>query len=140
LSGKNQFPITFNWQSSDPAVGFVPVANQAGSAPSGVSAGTMSSTDTIYSQIVDVSKMDNIGLDVSWTGTPTGTLSVTVSNTGLPTFSALTFSPALAQPSGSAGYMTIDLNQLPYKYICLKYVNASGSGSLSITAQNKDLN
>ena len=120
MSGKNQYPISFNWQSANPATGFLPLnANQTGSVPSGTLAGAMASTNTIYSQIVDISRMDNSGLEVNWTGTPTGTLSVMVSNSGI-NFYALTFSPVLAQPAGSAGGYTIDLNQLPYKYLMLK--------------------
>lgn len=99
----------------------------------------MGSTDTIYSQIVDVSKMDNIGLFVSWTGTPTGTFSVLAGNVNAE-FSALTFSPSLAQPSGSDGFMTISLNQFPFKYLLLQYDNASGSGTLTVSGQHKDLN
>lgn len=99
----------------------------------------MASTNTIYSQIVDVSKMDNIGVEISWTGTPVGTFAVMVSNSGV-TFSALTFSPALAAPAGAAGYFTIGLNQFPFKYIFLQYTNASGSGTLSAVGQNRDLN
>lgn len=83
--------------------------------------------------------MDNIGLEVTWTGTPTGTFTVNVSNSGI-SFYALTFSPALAQPAGSASGYAIDLNQIPFKYIMLKYINASGSGVLSVYGQNKDLN
>lgn len=99
----------------------------------------MASTNTIYSQIIDISKMDNIGLEVTWTGTPTGTFSVMVSNSAI-NFYALTFVPALAQPSGSAGGYAVDLNQVPFKYIMLQYVNASGSGTLTVYGQNKDLN
>lgn len=140
MSGKNQLPSTANWQSANPATGFLPLtANQTGSIPSGTKTGTMATTATIYSQIWDISRMDNIGCEVTWTGTPTGTLSVMVSNSGI-NFYALTFSPVLTQPSGSADGYAIDLNQLPFKYLMFKYVNASGSGSLTIYNQSKDLN
>jgi len=142
LSGKNQFPETFNWQSSNPATTFLPVNNNTvnkGSIPSGIINGTMSSTNTIYSQIVDISRMDNMGLEVTWTGTPTGTFSVMVSNSAI-NFYALTFSPSLAQPSGSASGYAVNLNQLPFKYIMLQYTNISGSGVLTVFGQSKDLN
>lgn len=83
--------------------------------------------------------MDNIGLEVTWTGTPTGTFSVLGSNSGI-NFYTLTFNPVLSQPSGSAGGMGIDINQFPWKYILLKYVNSSGSGTLTVYGQNRDLN
>lgn len=139
MSGKNQFPNTYNWQSTNPSTGFLPNPNQGGSIPSGVVNGVMASTNTIYSQIIDLSKMDNIGLEVTYTGTPTGTFSVMVSNSGV-NFYALTFNPALTQPSGGAGGYAINLNQLPFKYMFLQYVNSSGSGVLTVYGQNKDIN
>lgn len=99
----------------------------------------MSSTNTIYSNIVDASKMDNIGLEVSWTGTPTGAMVFLVSNSGA-VFSNLTFATAPTNPSGSASFYNLNLNQFPYKYLYIKYTNVSGSGVLSITGQLKDLN
>lgn len=139
MSGKNQFPLVFNWQATNPITSFLPTPYQSGSAPSGVLSGVMASTNTIYSQICDLSKMDNTGLEVTWTGTPTGTFQVLVSNSGI-NFYALTFSPVLAQPAGSAGGYAVNLNQLPFKYALLQYTNASGSGVLTVYGQNKDLN
>ena len=83
--------------------------------------------------------MDNLGIEVTWTGTPTGTISVLCSDSGI-NFYALTFNPALMQPSGGAGGYLINLNQLPFKYILLQYVNSSGTGVLTSYCQNKDLN
>lgn len=142
MSGKNQFPSVFNWQATDPRIGFLPLNGRTvdkGSAPSGIEAGAMASTNTIYSQIIDVSKMDNIGLEVAWSGTPTGTFSILVSNSGV-NWNALTFNPVLDQPAGSAAGMAIDIMQLPFKYILLQYVNASGTGVLNVYGQMKDLN
>lgn len=140
MSGKNQFPVVFNWQSTSPVTGFLPLkANQSGSTPSGTVNGAMASTNTIYSQIIDISRMDNQGLELTWTGTPTGTFQVMVSNSGV-NFYALTFNPVLAQPGGSAGGYVIDMNQLPFKYMMLQYTNASGSGVITAYGQQKDLN
>jgi hypothetical protein len=139
MSGKNQYPVTFNWQATNPATGFLPNPNQGGSIPSGIINGTMASTNTIYSQILDLSKMDNIGLEITYTGTPTGTFSVMVSNSGI-NFYALTFNPALTQPSGGAGGYAIDLSGFPFKYMMLQYVNSTGTGVLTVYGQNKDLN
>lgn len=139
MSGKNQYPSTLNWQSTNPATGFVPNPIQGGSIPSGVLTGTMTDSSTIYSNIIDLSKMDNVGLEVTWTGTPTGTISVLGSNSGK-SFYALTFSPVLAQPTGSASGYLIDLTQYPFKYFMIQYVNSSGTGVLTIYSQFKDLN
>ena len=142
MSGKNQAPVTINWQSTDPRTAFLPVnpsQNGGGSAPSGTLAGAMASTNTIYSNIIEISRMDNVGLEVAWSGTPTGTFSVLGSNSGV-NFFTLTFNPILAQPSGSAGKMGIDLNQYPWKYLMLQYLNSSGSGTLTAYGQYRDLN
>ncbi len=154
MSGKNQSIITlgplgspvnapgFSWQSANPATGFLPlnINSQAqGSPPSGVLDGAMASTNTIYSQIVEVSRMDNIGLEIAWTGNPVGTFSVHASISGI-NFPSITFDPALAQPSGSAGSYVINLALYGFKYIMLKYVNTSGSGTLHAYGQVKDLN
>jgi len=140
MGSKNQNPPVFNWQATDPATGFLPLkANQSGSTPSGTVGGAMASTNTIYSQIIEISRVDNIGLEVSWTGTPTGVFSVGVSNSGI-NFFDLTFSPALSQPAGSASGYAVNLNQLPFKYMRLKYVNTSGTGTLTVYGQVKDLN
>lgn len=159
ISGKNQYPVVLgplapsvsslpvnspglSWQSTNPATGFYPqnmTVQGQGSAPSGLLDGAMSGTNTIYTQILDISRMDNMGLEITWTGTPTGTFSVMVSCSGL-NFYALTFNPALTQPTGSAGGYAVDLNQLPFKYLLLQYTNSTGSGTLTAYGQVKDLN
>lgn len=99
----------------------------------------MTGTSTIYSQIIDISRMDNIGLEVTWTSTAVGTFSVMVSNSGI-NFYALTFDPVLTQPAGAAGGYYINLTQLAAKYMMLKYVNSSSTGVLTVYGQQKDLN
>ena len=141
--GKAQFPSTFNWQTTSPEIGFLPGPgpNQdgAGNSPkSGTLAGTMSSTNTIYTNILGIRQTDNQGLEINWTGTPTGTISVMVSNSGIQgNFHALTFSPVLAQPAGSAGGYVIALRDLPFQFIYIKYINASGSGTITAYSQCK---
>lgn len=122
-------------------MGFLPLpANQSGSIPSGIASGTMSGTNTIYSQIIEKSRMDNVGATVSWSGTAVGTLSVLVSTDGV-NFNALTgYSPTLQQPAGIDGGYAMNHTQLSSKYIMFQYVNASGAGILKITLQFQDLN
>lgn len=138
MSGKNQLPVTFNWQSTNPVTGFLPAALPTGSTPSGVVAGAMASTNVIYSQIIDVSVMDNIGLELTWSGTPVGVFEVQVSNSGAH-FYSLTFDPVLTQPAGSAGGYVVNIEQQAFKYIMLKYANTSGSGSLFVYGEFKSL-
>lgn len=99
----------------------------------------MASTNVIYSQIISTGTTDNIGLDVDWIGTPTGTFEVLGSSGGV-NFHALTFNPVLTQPAGGAGGYGVDLNQFPWRYLLLRYTNISGSGSLTVYGQIKDLN
>lgn len=139
MSGKNQFPTTFFWQATNPATGFLPLKYQAGSEPSTVVDGVMTATNVIYSQIIDISKTDNQGLEVTWSGTPVGVIEVFVSNSGR-SFYALTFNPSLSQPAGTASGYAINLNQLPFKFMMLKYTNTSGVGLLNVYGQQKDLN
>jgi hypothetical protein len=140
MSGKNQVPLQLNWQSVNPVTGFLPLNNNTagkGSVPSGVLVGVMSGTSTIYSQIFDVSRMDNDGLEISWSGNPVGTISYLASISGSFFFP---ISLTTAQPAGSASGFGVNLNQYPYKYLLIQYTNSSGAGSLSAWIQEKDLN
>lgn len=139
MGNKNQQPIVFNWQAISPVIGFLPNPFPYGSAPSMVIPGDMTGTSTIYTNIIDQSRMDNIGLEVAWTGTPTGMFKVMASNSGI-NFFALTFIPALGQPAGSAGGYLVDMSGFPFKYIMLQYTNVSGAGSISVYGQSKDTN
>jgi len=139
MSGKNQYVSTLNWQSTNPITGFLPANFAGGSRPSGVVSGVMTDSSTIYSNMLDVAKMDSIGLELTWTGTPTGTISVMASNSGINAYS-LTFSPVLGQPAGSAGGYVIDLSLYPFRYLYIQYVNSSGTGALTSYLQLKDLN
>lgn len=140
MSGKNQYPIVVYWQSTNPQTGFLPANIPGGSTPVTplTPGGVMTGTNTIYSQIFEVGKIDNIGFDVAWSGTPVGVLSVLTSSGGT-NWPTLTFSSP-PQPAGSAGVLGISLNQLPFKYYMFQYVNTSGTGVLTISGQNKDLN
>jgi len=98
----------------------------------------VSSTNTYTSVSTDVNQLHNIGLDVRILGTMTGTFSVLGSNDNQ-VFTALTFAPAIVQPSGSNTTFLLDLNQFPFRYLKVQYVNASGSGTLTSLMSAKDL-
>lgn len=139
--GKAQFPSVFNWQTTSPVTGFLPgpgpKQDVAGNSPkSGVIAGTMSGTNTIYTNILGLRQIDNQGIELTWIGTPTGTIQVMVSNSGI-NFYALTFSPPLAQPAGSAGGYVISMTALPFQYMFIQYVNTSGAGTITAYSQCK---
>lgn len=143
FTGKSQFPSTFGWQSTNPSIGFLPAPgpNQsvAGNSPSSnVTAGVFSGNQTIYTNILGLQQIDSHGLEITITGTPTGTFTVMCSNSGI-NFYALTFNPAIIQPSGSPEGFLIALQQVPFRYIYLQYANTSGSGTISAYAQSKSI-
>ena len=133
MGDKKRNTFLFNWQST------APIPYNQNVPLTGMTAGIMTGTNTIYSNVVNISNTDNQGLDITWTGTPTGTISVLASEGGL-NFYAFTFNPILSQPAGAPGGYGISLNQVPFRYILVQYVNASGSGLLTIYLGSKDLN
>lgn len=114
-------------------------ANQGSPGLHIISAGVMTGTTTITSATFLANNFDNIGLEVTWTGSAVGTISVlgSVSNT---TFYPLTFNPVLTQPAGTAGGYLIDLNQIPFPYLKVQYVNTSSTGVLNVWLSSKDVN
>lgn len=104
-----------------------------------INAGPVSGTATTVSPIFNANGLDNIGLQVSFSGTMVGTLSVQCSIDNQ-NYVDLTFSPPLAQPSGTNISYLIDLNQLPFPYLRVSYTNSSGAGTLDVYLSAKDLN
>lgn len=112
----------------------------------------MSGTNTIYSKVLNVTNLDNLGLEIVWTGTPTGTISVLAANANLgephgyspsnpiPSQNALTFNPVLLQPTGGPGGYVIDLQGYPFYWLQIMYTNSSGTGVLKVYPSGKDVN
>lgn len=96
----------------------------------------MTGTSTIYTNILGLAQTDNQGIEITYTGTPTGTLQVMVSNSGI-NFYPLTYSPTLTQPSGGAGGYFIANIGLPARYVFLQYTNTSGTGTITAYVQCK---
>lgn len=138
---KSQSPIEFLWQSTSPVTGFLPAPGPGqtanGNSPlTGSATGTMSGTNVVYSNIVGMQQWDNVGLEIAWTGSPTGTILILGSNSGV-NFPSLTFNPTLSQPAGSAGSFLIDLTGYPFRYLMIQYTNATGTGAISAYGQAK---
>ncbi len=74
---------------------------------------------------------DNVGIQVTWTGTPTGVLDVQVSmditNLG---WQSVPFDPSPSQPAGADGSNWYEINQTPAGFVRLIYTAASGAGVL----------
>lgn len=96
-------------------------------------------TATVTSPSTFVGNLDNLGVQVVFTGTASGAFSVNVSNDNI-NFDSLTFNPLLSQPVGVPLKYAISLNQLPWPYLAFSYTNVSGSGTLNVTLFGKDLN
>lgn len=112
-----------------------------------ISAGDMSGDLT--SEVVPIQWLDNVSIQLNFTGTPTGAfevqgsldysvdpLSGTVKNPG--NWIALTLSPAPVA-SGSADQILLDLYGLTFPFIRVFYDSTSGSGSLDAYLSGKQL-
>lgn len=112
--------------------------NQVGAPGLQILSTAVSSTTTYTSSTFNANYTDNLGLQVKFTGTPTGTLTVNCSIDNV-NFIPLTFTPALTQPTGGVLSYLVSLNQLPYPYLQVSYTNSSGSGTLSVYLSCKAL-
>lgn len=93
----------------------------------------VSSTNTYYSQLISGSRVCSIA--VQWTGDPTGTLTLWGSNKNEPILSSdadwYQITDALTDPAGTASATHENFVDKNSKWKRLKYVNASGSGTLT---------
>ncbi len=104
-----------------------------------LNAAAISGTATVTSAIQNFNNLDNLFIQIRFTGTPTGTFSVEGSADGI-IFDTFVFTPALTQPSGGALAYGINMNQIPAGWFRVVYTNSSGSGTLSVIYFAKDLN
>lgn len=99
----------------------------------------VSGTTTYTSLPINIKNHDNVGLQLVWTGTPTGTFTILHSSNGT-NYDSITLSPVITQPAGSAGHWSVVLQQDPFQWVKVQYVNASGTGTVDVIACAKDLN
>lgn len=104
-----------------------------------ITSGAMS-TASLTSLVTNIRNLDNIVVQLNFTGTPTGTFAVQVSadyaqdslgnvtNTG--NWVPLLLAPAPIA-SGAAGQIIISLVELPAPYIRVVYTKTSGTGTLN---------
>lgn len=118
------------------------INNKGAASPKLINAGVMTGTATLTSNAFNIQNLDNIGLQVKWTGSAVGTITVegTLDATDNNNWVPLEFDPALTQPNNNATSYLVRLNQVPYPYIRVKYVNASSTGVLNVWISGKDLN
>lgn len=101
-----------------------------------VTNGDMSSN--ITSPVTDISYMDNVGIELVFTGTPSGTFYVEASNDGA-TFTAMDFGSPGPLASGSASSIILNIQQCPYRQLRVRYVRSSGSGTLNCWLSAKQI-
>lgn len=94
----------------------------------------------ITSSITNIENCDNIGIQLVYTGTPVGTITVEVSNNYKPVtvagdWTALTFSEDI--DISGPGSLLININQVPYKYLRIVYTQGSSTGVLNSYLQMK---
>lgn len=101
-----------------------------------VTGATMTSTNTVYSDVWTGLAADGYGLTLFWTGTPTGTFTLWMTDKPNPSLADdsdwiqdTTFSPT--NPAGAAGKFRDDTNTAKSWRKRVKYVNASGTGTLT---------
>lgn len=110
--------------------------------------GSMTGTAVITSKAVEIINLDNVFLQLDFTGTPNGTFAVQVSSDHLEDqegnilvaghWITLNLSPSPAA-TGSANDIGIDLNQLGASYLRVVYTNTSSTGTLNAFVSGKGL-
>lgn len=94
-----------------------------------------------FNDPTEVQLMDNIGIILNWTGTPVGEFEIYVSNKEQkPSVAAdyvkLDFGATIAINNAQSSHL-IYINQIPYKWIAIKYVFTSGNGTLEAIMNNR---
>lgn len=105
-----------------------------------ISNGDMSAN--ISSAGVNTESVDNVGVELSWTGTPSGAWKIQASNSSTDgsngTWTDLSMTIG-SQPTGAAGGFLLDLNQFPFKYVRIVYTKTSGTGTANAYLYAKGL-
>lgn len=93
----------------------------------------------ITSSAVEIKSQDNVGVQLHWTGTPTGAFDIQISsnhrqdaegNIQVPgNWISLVLNPTITA-SGSADDAYVDLNQMSALYMRIVYARSSGTGTL----------
>lgn len=104
-----------------------------------------SMASNITSDPVDVRGWDNIDVELIASGSPTGTFAVDCSlnqkvppGTTAQTWVAIPLSPTPAV-TGSASNIIIELNQMGCMYLRVRYVDTSGTGTLTAYVGQKQI-
>lgn len=91
------------------------------------------STASLTSNVTPIQWEDNVGIQVTWSGSPVGTFAVQVSldQINWATLPTSVFNGTYPVPGTTTSPGYLDLNQLSASYIRLVYTRGSGSGTLN---------
>jgi hypothetical protein len=109
------------------------------------SGAVMTGTNVLTSSVIDTWMADQAGLEIQWTGTPSGTFLMKASNQYDPannpnaTFITVgaVMTPAFPIPAGAPGTYIGSISvlvALPQRWLRVEYTNSSGSGILDCWA------
>jgi hypothetical protein len=104
------------------------------------------SVASITSNAIRLANKEDFSVRLAWTSTPTGTISVEVSNDWDPvlstgnweTLDSTFYSPALTHPAGSASSQMIMLRGIVAEYARVKYTRTGSSGTLTGKAVTRE--
>lgn len=102
------------------------------------------SAASITSDPTNVLFMDNVQVQLNYTGTPTGTFQVQVSSDYDPTTATagnwvpIPFGSTISA-TGAADQIILDMNQLPAPWVRVVYTRSSGSGTLNMYLTAKEV-
>jgi hypothetical protein len=114
-----------------------------------IDGGTMTGTDVLRGTPTNMAHLQGVSYQVEWTGTAVGTLTFWVSNKEQPALATdadwtditALIVPAVVSPAGTAsataGNVYVDIPGIGALWVRPKYVNASSTGALTITAFGK---
>ena len=93
----------------------------------------MTGTATIYVPLKMLKTITDCAVELVWTGTPTGTFTVeaTIASGLYSSTNWTDLGVTVGNPAGSADSSIISFTNLQFPYVRVKYVNASGSGTLT---------
>jgi hypothetical protein len=91
---------------------------------------------TVDSLIVNIPFLDNISIEIAWTGTPTGTFQV------LGSVSGVNYNPVAIGIKAAAGVpdtTLVSFQNQGYQFLKLRYIGTGGNGTLNAWVGGKEI-
>lgn len=106
---------------------------------------SMGTTITQAAPYTSIKYLDNVGIQVKWTSVDAiGVFSIEASNNydpilGTGDWNPITFASALVNPASNNGGWVREINQCPHAYIRFVYTRTSGTGTLQVWFNVKEI-